>query len=259
MPGEKFGIVKFISRSLPLTRSDAITRSPLDEPHDLPFDTGGGGVSLFSVTRSAYGIFGECLVSERSAAAFGMPDSPREGDRKGCETLRFSIRPGHRRSKPSKNRSVTVAIFIIIHGSRHTFLEKPREFPPPSSSIPSCRVPPPSSLSFLSCSAGRLYLPDPTSLLDSLPGIKNKAARRPVADRYLSRKSASPSRWCSWFLVCTLYIQVVLRFHVRVRWTMVFRRRNGRSFFFSLLRRERYIIAANQPFFVSERIPYFYR
>lgn len=50
-----------------------------------------GGVSLFSVTRSAYGIFGECLVSERSAAAFGMPDSPREGDRKGCETLRFAL------------------------------------------------------------------------------------------------------------------------------------------------------------------------
>lgn len=156
MPGEKFGIVKFISRSLPLTRSNAITRSPLDEPHDLPFDTGGGGVSLFSVTRSAYGIFGECLVSERSAAAFGMPDSPREGDRKGCETLLSSIRPGHRRSKPSENRSVTVAIFIIIHGSRHTFLEKPREFPPPSSSIPS------------PCSVASLHLRSPRPYLSSV-------------------------------------------------------------------------------------------
>lgn len=116
----------------------------------------GGGVSLFSVTRSAYGIFGECLVSERSAAAFGMPDSPREGDRKGCETLLSSIRPGHRRSKPSKNRSVTVAIFIIIHGSRHTFLEKPREFPPPSSSIPS------------PCSVASLHLRFPRPYLSSV-------------------------------------------------------------------------------------------
>lgn len=116
----------------------------------------GGGVSLFSVTRSAYGIFGECLVSERSAAAFGMPDSPREGDRKGCETLLSSIRPGHRRSKPSENRSVTVAIFIIIHGSRHTFLEKPREFPPPSSSIPS------------PCSVASLHLRFPRPYLSSV-------------------------------------------------------------------------------------------
>lgn len=66
-PGEKFGIVKFISRSLPLTRSDAITRSPLDEAHDLPFDTGGEG-SACSALHGRHTVF---------SASVSCPKDPR--------------------------------------------------------------------------------------------------------------------------------------------------------------------------------------